>query len=147
MQLSLIGLSHHTAPVEVRERLHFPEKDTPPALHALRERPGVGEALIFSTCNRVEVLARLEDGLEALPLLADFLATTRRVAPESFQSYLYPHSPREAVRPGLPDALPPPPPPPRRRGAGPPLLPRAREPRLHDPGRAAGAGPGEGRLR
>ena len=98
MQLSLIGLSHHTAPVEVRERLHFPEKDIPPALHALRERPGVGEALIFSTCNRVEVLARLEDGLEALPLLADFLATTRRVAPESFRSYLYHHSQRDAVR-------------------------------------------------
>jgi len=98
MQLSLVGLSHHTAPVEVRERLHFPEKDIPPALHALRERPGVGEAMIFSTCNRVEVLARLEDGLEALPLLADFLASTRRVAPESFQSYLYHHSQRDAVR-------------------------------------------------
>src|SRR3990172_4395277 len=98
MQLSLVGLSHHTAPVEVRERLHFPEKDIPPALHAVRERPGVGEALFFSTCNRVEVLARLEDGLEALPLLADFQATTRRVAPESFRSYLYHHSQRDAVR-------------------------------------------------
>ncbi len=98
MQLSLVGLNHRTAPIEVRERLHFAEKDLPAALHALRERPGVNEALIFSTCNRVEVLARLEDGIEALPLVSDFLAATRRVARGSFEPLLYHHSQREAIR-------------------------------------------------
>ena len=98
MQLSLVGLNHHTAPIEIRERLHFPEKDIPPALHALRERAGVGEALIFSTCNRVEVLARLEDGVEAQPLLTDFLADARRVSRQAFESCLYHHADREAVR-------------------------------------------------
>ena len=98
MQLSLVGMSQHTAPVEVRERLYFPEQDIPAALHSLCERSGVGEAVIFSTCNRVEVLARLEDGIEALPLLADFLAETRRVARSSFDSCLYHHSQRDAVR-------------------------------------------------
>ncbi|MEE9234195.1 MAG: glutamyl-tRNA reductase [Candidatus Acidoferrales bacterium] len=98
MQLSLVGLNHRTAPIEVRERLHFAEKDLPAALHALRERPGVNEALIFSTCNRVEVLARLEDGIKALPLVSDFLAATRRVARGSFEPLLYHHSQREAIR-------------------------------------------------
>lgn len=98
MALSLVGLNHHTAPVELRERLHFPEKDIPAALHSLCERPEVGEGLIFSTCNRVEVLARVEDGVEALPLLADFLAQARRVTKSSFESCLYHHSQRQAVR-------------------------------------------------
>ncbi|MBI4467055.1 MAG: glutamyl-tRNA reductase [Acidobacteria bacterium] len=98
MQLSLVGLNHTTAPVELRERLHFPEKDIPAALHSLCERPGVDEALIFSTCNRVEVLARLEDGIEALPLLAEFLAVARRVGRGAFESSLYHHSQREAIR-------------------------------------------------
>lgn len=98
MQLSLVGLSHHTAPVEVRERLHFAEKDLPGALLALREREGVAEALLFSTCNRVEVLAKLEDSTPAVPLVRDFLAETRRVAPGAFSAYLYHHGEREAIR-------------------------------------------------
>lgn len=97
MQLSLVGLSHHTAPVEVRERLHFPEKDIPAALHALRERAGVVEALLFSTCNRVEVLTRLEDGVEALPLVSEFLTRERRVAASTFEPFLYHHSQRDAI--------------------------------------------------
>lgn len=98
MQLSLVGISHHTAPVEVRERLHFPEKEIPVALRSLAERPGIAEALIFSTCNRVEVLARLEDGVEAMPVLADFLAKARRVALSTFRPHLYHRSQRDAVR-------------------------------------------------
>lgn len=98
MLLSLVGLSHRTAPVEVRERLHFPEKDVPAALQTLKERSGVAEAVLFSTCNRVEVLTRLEDGIEGLPLVAEFLAATRRVERSAFDSFLYQHSQREAVR-------------------------------------------------
>lgn len=98
MEIALIGLSHDTAPIEVRERLHFPERDLPAALHALREHPEVAEAVIFSTCNRVEVLTRMEDGVEALPLVADFLAEMRRVEREAFESCLYHHRQREAMR-------------------------------------------------
>jgi glutamyl-tRNA reductase len=79
MEIALVGLSHHTAPVEVRERLHFPERDLPGALHSLGERNEVAEAIIFSTCNRVEVLTRLEEGASALSLVADYLASMRRV--------------------------------------------------------------------
>ena len=98
MQLSLVGLSHHTAPIEVRERLHFPEKDLPAALHALAERDAVEEAIILSTCNRVEILARLADDADARTLLGDFLSRQRRVARDLLEKYLYHHSQREAVR-------------------------------------------------
>jgi glutamyl-tRNA reductase len=98
MQLSLVGLSHHTAPIEVRERLHFPEKDLPAALHALVERDSVEEAIILSTCNRVEILARLADDADARSLLGDFLSRQRRVARDLLDKHLYHHSQREAVR-------------------------------------------------
>ena len=98
MQLSLVGLSHHTAPIEVRERLHFPEKDLPAALHALVERDAVEEAIILSTCNRVEILARLTDDADARSLLGDFLSRQRRVPRDLLDKHLYHHSQREAVR-------------------------------------------------
>ena len=55
MKLLLTGLSHHTAPVEVRERLAFEEKTLPEALDHLRSCPGMIEGMILSTCNRVEI--------------------------------------------------------------------------------------------
>ena len=55
MKVILTGLSYKTAPVEVREQFAFAEAALPKALEALRGCPGVEEALILSTCNRVEV--------------------------------------------------------------------------------------------
>lgn len=57
MPLFVVGLSHRTAPVEVRERLAFAEADTPAALARLRAWALADEAVIVSTCNRVEVYA------------------------------------------------------------------------------------------
>ncbi|MCI0404348.1 MAG: glutamyl-tRNA reductase [Acidobacteria bacterium] len=98
MELSVVGLSHHTAPVEVRERLHFPESEVVHAVEALRRRPGVAEAVLFSTCNRTEAVVRLEGDVEALPLVAEFLADARRVPCEEFERFLYHRSQREAIR-------------------------------------------------
>jgi glutamyl-tRNA reductase len=57
MALITLGLSHHSAPVEARERLAFTEADLPAALVRLRALPGIDEAAILSTCNRTEILA------------------------------------------------------------------------------------------
>lgn len=51
---SLVGLSHKTAPVEVRERLAIGAGDLPGVLGELRALPGVDELMLVSTCNRVE---------------------------------------------------------------------------------------------
>ena len=53
----VIGLSHHSSPVELRERFAFAEAKIPDALRTLRESGATGEAVILSTCNRVEIYA------------------------------------------------------------------------------------------
>ncbi|HVU09426.1 MAG TPA: glutamyl-tRNA reductase [Verrucomicrobiae bacterium] len=57
MNLIVIGLSHHTSPVELRERFAFAESKIPDALKQLRENRIADEAVILSTCNRVEIYA------------------------------------------------------------------------------------------
>jgi len=51
------GLSHKTAPIEIRERLALGRDALAPFLHGLLAGSGVGEAMVLSTCNRVEVVA------------------------------------------------------------------------------------------
>lgn len=57
MPIVVIGLSHHSSPVEVRECFAFAETGIPAALKSLRETGGATEAVILSTCNRVEIYA------------------------------------------------------------------------------------------
>ena len=57
MALLILGLSHHSAPLDTRERLAFTDAELPAALTRLRALPGVEEAAILSTCNRTEILA------------------------------------------------------------------------------------------
>ena len=59
MPIVVIGLSHHTSPVELRERFAFPEARIPEALRSLRSHGLADEAVILSTCNRVEIYAAL----------------------------------------------------------------------------------------
>lgn len=55
LPLSVIGVSHHTAPVDVRERMAFGPSEAARALMELRERIGIREAVLLSTCNRTEL--------------------------------------------------------------------------------------------
>jgi len=58
MNLIVIGVNHQTAPVEVREQFAIPEARLPEAVKRLALQPGIEEAMIVSTCNRVELVAR-----------------------------------------------------------------------------------------
>ena len=62
MNIVVIGLSHHSSPVELRERFAFAEANIPDALGSLRESGIAGEAVILSTCNRVEIYAATSFG-------------------------------------------------------------------------------------
>lgn len=97
-ELVLVGLSHHTAPVEVRERIAFGNGRLAPALRGLVALPGVDEAVIVSTCNRVEVLACGPSGDAVAAALPSFLATEHGVAAETLADRLYTYRGREAVR-------------------------------------------------
>ncbi len=73
MPILCLGLSHHTSPVEVRERFAFAESAVPEALKALRESGVADEAVILSTCNRVEIYASSGgDTRQALAALREF---------------------------------------------------------------------------
>ncbi|MGM0563548.1 MAG: glutamyl-tRNA reductase [Pseudomonadota bacterium] len=61
MPLSILGLNHTTAPVSVRERIAYEGEALNRVLHALREAPGVDEAVVVSTCNRSEFYCAVEN--------------------------------------------------------------------------------------
>jgi len=95
----LVGLSHHTAPVEIRERLAFANGRLEPALRDLVALPEVAEGAIVSTCNRVEVMVVSGgDGARVAPALLDFLARTEGVSPKELGGCLYLHRGPHAVR-------------------------------------------------
>jgi len=72
----VLGLSHRSAPVELRERFAFPEARIPEALALLRSRGTVNEAVILSTCNRVEIYAAGgTDTTATLTEMKEFLTT------------------------------------------------------------------------
>ena len=74
MSIVVIGLSHHTSPVTVRERFAFAEARIPATLQLLRDGGLADEALILSTCNRVEIYASTSlDPRQAFSALHDFL--------------------------------------------------------------------------
>ena len=95
MNFQLIGVNHKTAPVEVRERLALPESRLPEACKQLVAHPGIEEGMILSTCNRVELLAKTNNGSADL---RGFIRDYFRVDPADFDQYFYEYRSREAVR-------------------------------------------------
>lgn len=65
MQLSLVGCSHHNASIDIRERLAFTGEQVTDALHKLRSRFPQAEAVLLSTCNRVELYTAAADAESA----------------------------------------------------------------------------------
>jgi glutamyl-tRNA reductase len=94
MQLSIVGVSHKTAPVEVRERLAFNSDALRQALTALVGRQDVTEAIILSTCNRVEVVAESPDDR----LIRDFLCEFHQIPHEAVSKHLYSFKNADAIR-------------------------------------------------
>ncbi len=98
MKLLVTGLSHHTAPIEVRERLAFDDNALPQALDRLRGKPGMIEGMILSTCNRVEVAVTTEEDNGTGNMVETFLAEARNVEPAWVAPYLYHYNGRDAIR-------------------------------------------------
>ena len=95
MNFQLLGVNHKTAPVEVREQLAIPERNLPEALQQLMSVPGVGEAMILCTCNRVEVLAQTTNGSTDL---RQFLRHYLALEPAAYESHLYEYHQHDVVR-------------------------------------------------
>ena len=98
MRLLLVGVSHHTAPVELRELVAFTKASLPEALASLGDRLGGGESVVLSTCNRAEIYATCEEPETARESVADFLSAFHGVAPASLRPHLYARPDGEAAR-------------------------------------------------
>jgi glutamyl-tRNA reductase len=96
--LFVVGISWRTAPVAVREKLAFRDEEVPEALAALTRTAEVAEAMLISTCNRVEIygVARAPEAVAAA--VRAFLAHNRGVPERQFAPQLYVHGGDEAVR-------------------------------------------------
>ena len=97
MSLQLVGLNYKTAPLELREKLAFKEENRAANLKNLTDGAIVREALILSTCNRVEILLEGEPETTFARAI-EFIAANSGVAPENFAEHLYHYSDEGAVR-------------------------------------------------
>jgi len=97
MKLLITGVSHKTAPVEVRECLAFREENLPAALADLKSREGVSEAVILSTCNRVEITVTTDDSSNPQTIVDSFLTDQKAINPGKIGPYLYRHEGQEAI--------------------------------------------------
>ena len=97
MQLLLVGVSHRTAPVELRERLDFSAAGVDRALAALAGWPAHDEAAIVSTCNRVELYVGCSDPQAAQRAVEQFLSEFHGIPAEQLAPHIYVKAGHEAV--------------------------------------------------
>ncbi|MBV9305815.1 MAG: glutamyl-tRNA reductase [Acidobacteriaceae bacterium] len=97
MKLVLAGINHRTAPVQLREKLAFRSEEIPAALLDLQTR-GAKEALILSTCNRVEVAAALAEDFPPDCLLENLLDNRHDLSWEAVRPHLYLYEDAAAIR-------------------------------------------------
>jgi glutamyl-tRNA reductase len=99
MRLLLVGLSHRTAPVELREQVDFSRGDIGAAVSALASRVESGEGVIVSTCNRVEIYTEANGaGDAAREQVAAFVSDFHGVSREALDAHLYARTDIDAVR-------------------------------------------------
>ena len=89
MYVLLAGLSHLTAPVEVREKCAFSEKQLENAYKQLADYEAIEGLVILSTCNRTELYATARDIQTGQALLKDFLISYSGLSAEQYQQYMY----------------------------------------------------------
>src|SRR5215213_8671875 len=91
MSVVVVGLSHRTAPLDLLERMAIRDERLPKALADLVARDFVSEAVVLSTCHRVEVYAVAERFHGAMADVRHFLSELSFVPPEEFADHLYVH--------------------------------------------------------
>ena len=125
-ELLLLGTSHKTAPLALRERVALPEARAEAFLRELADHPEIREAVVLSTCNRTELYVVVSDPVEAETTVLGMLARQAGLRPTELLDGIYSHAQL------------------RRRA---PPLPRRERARVDDRRRGRGAGPGQARLR
>ena len=98
-EIVIVGLSHHSAPIEVRESLAFESEYVQDALAQLRAYESIQEGVILSTCNRVEIVAATSDSQSAHADIKRFLACQpRHRMTGNFEEHVYSYAGRDAIQ-------------------------------------------------
>jgi glutamyl-tRNA reductase len=97
-ELLAIGVSHKTAPVEVRERLALPDARAADFIRDLRGTADVQEAVAISTCNRSELYLVVGDPVEAEGRLLSMLSSQAGIRPTELAGSIYAHRNCDAAR-------------------------------------------------
>jgi glutamyl-tRNA reductase len=97
MHIAVVGLSHRTAPVEIRERLSIPEQTMEASLQQLRSDEQVLEASILSTCNRLEIYALLRHPEQGITAVGSFLSEVAGLEIGDLTPHLFIYHHEEAV--------------------------------------------------
>jgi glutamyl-tRNA reductase len=97
MHLLLLGVTHRTAPVELRERLDFASRDVGAAVETLAARTGIAESVVLSTCNRSEMYVVADQVEPAREQLLGFLGEYHHVVRAAFAAHVFERLDAEAV--------------------------------------------------
>jgi glutamyl-tRNA reductase len=89
MQLFLLGVSHKTAPIDLREKLDFSSRDVGAAVVALAARSSAAESVVLSTCNRSEIYVASATPETARDEIVRFLSEYHQLPAESFTPHLF----------------------------------------------------------
>jgi len=97
MHIAVVGLSHRTAPVEIREKLSIPEQNMEASLQQLRSDEQVLEASILSTCNRLEIYALLRHPEQGIEAVGSFLSAVSGLELVELTPHLFTYHHADAV--------------------------------------------------
>lgn len=89
MNIVVVGLSHKTAPVEVREKLSIPENQCDRAIAQLCNNPHIEEVSILSTCNRLEIYAVADETENGVRAITQFLSDHSKLPAAYLRPYLF----------------------------------------------------------
>lgn len=95
-QILLVGLSHKTAPLEIRESVSFRSDQILESLPLLRNE--LGEAIILSTCNRSEIYTVTDDSVSDISRVHEFVADYHDLSEDEISPHMYAREGEEAVR-------------------------------------------------
>ena len=98
MHLFLLGVSHKTAPVDLREKLDFSSRDVGAAAVALAARSSAAESVVLSTCNRSEIYVASATPETAREEIVRFLSEYHELPAESFTPHLFSFSEAEVAQ-------------------------------------------------
>ncbi len=98
MKVFVVGLNHKTADVDTREKFTFSGQKLEDGLMKFKELPEVEEAIILSTCNRVELYANVRDTVKASESIKIFLSEFHNIKRGSLDNALYTYDDINAVK-------------------------------------------------